>query len=55
MLMCNADVTIERNVVELGGIRGFGVPHQCKRWEDIIQWTLDRQAAATEQRKTNSH
>lgn len=49
MLMCNADVTVERNDPSIGGIRGFGINHQCKNWEDVVGWTLDRQKAGQDQ------
>jgi hypothetical protein len=49
MLMCNADVTIEKNDPDIGGIRGFGIDHQCKKWDDIIRWTLGRQRIGEEQ------
>jgi len=49
MLMCNADVTIERNDPGIGGIRGFGINHQCKKWDEVVQWTIDRQKAGEEQ------
>ena len=41
--MCNADLTIERNDPVLHGIRGFGIQHECKRWDLIIEWTIARQ------------
>ena len=43
MLMCNADTTIEHNNAALHGIVGFGINHQCKRWDQIYQWTIDHQ------------
>ncbi|KAF2176822.1 hypothetical protein K469DRAFT_605627, partial [Zopfia rhizophila CBS 207.26] len=49
MLMCSADVTIERNDPKIGGIRGFGIAHQCKKWEDVVGWTMDRQKAGEDQ------
>lgn len=44
MLMCNADTTIEFSDPDLHGIVGFGVKHQCKQWDQIKQWTIDRQS-----------
>ena len=41
--MCNADTTIEHNDPDLHGIVGFGIQHKCKRWDQITQWTIDKQ------------
>lgn len=35
-LMCQPDLTIERKLD--GGVTGFGTEHECKSWEDLIQW-----------------
>ena len=51
--MCNADVTVEKNIPEIGGIKGFGLEHQCKSYEDIIQWTIDRQKDGEAQKQVD--
>lgn len=42
-LMCQPDTTIEVKDEEIGGVKGFGTEHQCKDWEQLMQWTRDWQ------------
>lgn len=34
-LMCLADTTVEVKDDARGGVRGFGVEHQCGDWEEL--------------------
>lgn len=42
-LMCNADTTREIRDDDLGGVKGFGVLHQCRDWAGLVKWTEDAQ------------
>jgi hypothetical protein len=37
-LMCQPDITIELKNEELGGVTGFGTEHQCKDWNQLMEW-----------------
>ena len=38
-LMCHADTTLEVEYEAVGGIRRFGVRHECVDWAGLIAWT----------------
>lgn len=38
-LMCQPDTTIEVKDKEIGGVTGFGTEHQCREWDQLIEWT----------------
>ena len=42
-LMCHADTTIEVKDHDIGGVRGFGILHQCRDWFGLVKWTEDTQ------------
>ena len=37
-LMCQPDLTLEVKDETRGGVTGFGVEHQCIRWESLLTW-----------------
>ncbi|CAF9929509.1 MAG: hypothetical protein GOMPHAMPRED_005427 [Gomphillus americanus] len=38
-VMCNADTTMEwRSADDPFHIDGYGPPHQCKNWDEVVQW-----------------
>lgn len=37
-IMCRPDLTIEKKSVETGGVKGFGVEHQCYDWDQLVNW-----------------
>ncbi|KAI0432346.1 hypothetical protein F5Y09DRAFT_301917 [Xylaria sp. FL1042] len=41
-LMCHADTTLEV-ADEAGGVDGFRTKHQCRSWEQLVQWTSAQQ------------
>ncbi len=51
-LMCQPDTTIELKDEEVGGVTGFGTEHQCKDWEQLIQWTKKWQTYDPDERPT---
>ena len=50
-LMCQPDLTIEVKDPEIGGVTGFGTQHQCRDWEELINWTSKWQSWEQEPRK----
>lgn len=38
-LMCLADTTIETKNKVTKGVQGFGVQHQCRDWNQLLEWT----------------
>jgi hypothetical protein len=42
-LMCHADTTVEDVDESIGGVHGFRVEHQCRSWEQLVQWTSGQQ------------
>ena len=42
-LMCYADTTIEVVDPAINGVHGFRTEHQCKRWDQLIEWTNEQQ------------
>lgn len=36
--MCQPDTTIEVKDDELGGVTGFGTMHQCRSWDQLMDW-----------------
>ena len=42
-LMCQADTTVEVKDEKAGGVHGFGVEHQCRDWDELIEWTAGLQ------------
>ena len=42
-LMCHADTTLEIEDEAVGGVKGFGVRHECVDWAGLIAWTGRRQ------------
>ncbi|PVH94788.1 hypothetical protein DM02DRAFT_478708, partial [Periconia macrospinosa] len=37
-LMCKPDLTVEVKNRTLGGVTGFGTVHQCRNWDQLMQW-----------------
>lgn len=42
-LMCNPDTTVEVKNATTGGVNGFGIEHQCKDWNQLVDWTIKAQ------------
>jgi len=42
-LMCHADTTVEVVDETIGGVHGFRVEHQCRNWDQLVQWTSEQQ------------
>lgn len=42
-LMCHADTTLEVADEAIGGVDGFRTEHQCRSWEQLVQWTTAQQ------------
>jgi hypothetical protein len=38
-LMCQPDTTVEVKDEAIGGVKGFGTEHQCKDWDQLVEWT----------------
>ena len=47
--MCQADTTIEIVDETVGGVTGFGTQHQCKDWDQLIDWLGNWQAWGREE------
>lgn len=43
-IMCHADSTIEARNEHLHGVVGFGIPHACRNWQQMVDWVDDRNA-----------
>ena len=47
-LMCAGDTTLEQATVlpgrNVSTVDGWGIAHQCKRWDDMVDWTLEHHA-----------
>ena len=47
-IMCAGDTTIEDSVVLPGRgdstVEGWGITHQCKNWDALVDWTLKHRA-----------
>ncbi|KAK2011705.1 hypothetical protein LZ32DRAFT_629315 [Colletotrichum eremochloae] len=51
-IMCAADMTLESAMDPPPGdvrrtVDGWGIVHQCRSWDDVLQWTLDNKAPAS--------
>ena len=38
-LMCQPDLTVEVKNETIRGVKGFGTAHQCKNWEELMNFT----------------
>jgi len=45
-LMCYPDTTVEKKDEEAGGVHGFGTMHNCKKWDELLEWTAAVQKTA---------
>lgn len=43
-LMCYADTAVEVKEEGINGVKGWGTEHQCRDYEELLQWTRDAQA-----------
>jgi hypothetical protein len=43
-LMCQPDLAVEVKDEAKGGITGFGIEHQCVRWESVVGWVEEWEA-----------
>ncbi|MCJ1326667.1 hypothetical protein MMC10_003332 [Thelotrema lepadinum] len=43
-LMCTADTTLEVVDEKTNGVHGFRTEHQCRDWEQLIEWANEQQA-----------
>ena len=54
--MCQPDTTVELKDEEIGGVRGFGTEHQCRDWDQLVQWTTKWETYKQEPRnQTGKH
>ena len=44
-LMCCMDTTAETKERGSNGVKGFGTEHNCKDWEQLMQWISKRHTA----------
>lgn len=44
--MCYPDTTVEKKDEEAGGVHGFGTMHNCKKWDELLEWTAAVQKTA---------
>ena len=53
-LMCQPDLTIEVKDPEIGGVTGFGTEHQCRRWDQLLDWVKKWEGYKQEPRTNGS-
>ena len=53
-LMCHADTTLEAKDESVNGVTGFGIEHRCKDWNQLVEWTADRQRRDGKQKQPPS-